>query len=240
MNELDWKCRTELLVTTAGIEKFKTTKVLIVGLGGVGGAAAEQICRAGIGNLTIIDNDIVNPSNINRQIIALNSTVGKPKCEVLAERLRDINPKANIKPLQQFINGKLAMEILHEKYDYVIDAIDTLTPKVELLEACILSKTSVVSSMGSAGRVNPSLVKIDDIKKSNHCKFAYIVRKYLHRKGIYEGIKVVYSTEEVPEHAIVETDGSNHKRTIVGTMSYMPAIFGAFCASVVIRDLLNA
>jgi tRNA A37 threonylcarbamoyladenosine dehydratase len=239
MNENNWKCRTELLITSEGIEKLQHARVLVVGLGGVGGAAAEQLCRAGIGNLTLIDNDTVHPSNINRQIIALNSTVNQNKCDVVVRRLLDINPEANIKALNIFIDGASASEILKEKFDYVVDAIDTLTPKVELLECCIISKTPVVSSMGSGGRINPSLVKIDDIKKSNHCKFAYIVRKYLHRKGIFEGIKVVYSTEDVPEHAIVETDGSNHKRTIVGTMSYMPAIFGAFCASVVIRDLLS-
>lgn len=239
MNELDWKCRTELLVTASGIVKLQKAKVLVVGLGGVGGAAAEQLCRAGIGSLTLVDSDIVNNSNINRQIIALTTTIGKSKCDVMAERLTTINPNAVIRPLNKFIHGEAALELLTEKFDYVVDAIDTLTPKVELLEACILLKTPVVSSMGSGGRINPSLIKTDDIKKSNHCKFAYIVRKYLHKKGIYEGIKVVYSTEEVPEHAIVETDGSNHKRTIVGTISYMPAIFGAFCASVVIRDLLS-
>jgi tRNA A37 threonylcarbamoyladenosine dehydratase len=136
MNELDWKCRTELLVTTSGIEKLSRAKVLIVGLGGVGGAAAEQLCRAGIGNLTLVDNDTVHPSNINRQIIALNSTVNKSKCAVLADRLRDVNPNAIITPINKFIDGASATELLSEKFDYVVDAIDTLTPKVELLEAC--------------------------------------------------------------------------------------------------------
>ncbi|QQS49827.1 MAG: tRNA threonylcarbamoyladenosine dehydratase [Bacteroidota bacterium] len=239
MNENDWQCRTELLLTSSGIEKLKNAKVLVAGLGGVGGAAAEQLCRAGIGHLTLVDSDVVNNSNLNRQIIALNSTLNQPKVEAIKTRMLDINPKANIRCINQFIEEKEALELLKEKYDFVIDAIDTLTPKVELLAACVLSATPVVSSMGSGGRINPSLVKIDDIKNSNHCKFAYIVRKYLHRKGIYEGITVVYSTENVPRHALVETDGSNHKRTVVGTISYMPSIFGAFCASVVIRTLLS-
>lgn len=238
MNEKDWQCRTELLITADGILKLRNARVLIAGIGGVGGAAAEQLCRAGIGHLTLIDNDVVNPSNINRQIIALQTTVNQLKVDVCAERLQEINPDITLIKINQFIGGELASELLKEKYDFVVDAIDTLTPKVELLEACIRSNTPVVSSMGSGGRLDPSLIKVDDIKKSNHCKFAYIVRKYLHRKGIYQGITAVFSTEDVPQNAIVETDGSNNKRTIVGTMSYMPAIFGAFCASVVIRELL--
>ena len=239
MNELDWKCRTELLITDAGVEKLRNARVLVVGLGGVGGAAAEQLCRSGIGSLTLVDNDRVQASNINRQIIALNSTLDKPKCEVITDRLHDINPDATIKSINKFVDADFANELLTENFDYVIDAIDTLTPKVELLETCVKKNIPVVSSMGSGGKVDPTQIKIDDIKKSHHCKFAYIVRKYLHRRGIYEGINVVYSAEEVPENAIIETDGSNHKRTIVGTISYMPAIFGAFCASVVIRDLIK-
>ncbi|MBN2486496.1 MAG: tRNA threonylcarbamoyladenosine dehydratase [Bacteroidales bacterium] len=239
MNTPDWMDRTSLLLHGAGIEKLGSAKVLVAGLGGVGGAAAEQLCRAGIGQLVIVDNDTIHASNINRQVIALHSTIDKNKCDIMAERLSDINPQAIIRPADIFIDGTWAGEILKEKFDYVVDAIDTLTPKVELLEACIRSNTPVVSSMGSAGRIDPSLVKTSDIKNTSHCKFAYIVRKYLHRKGIYEGIKAVYSTEEVPAHAIVETDGSNHKRTIVGTISYMPSVFGAFCASVVIRDILS-
>ncbi len=239
MDEQDWKCRTELLVTPDGISKLKKAHVLVAGLGGVGAAAAEQLCRAGIGHLTLVDNDEVSPSNINRQIIALQSTINQPKTSVIAERFDKINPEAKITLHNKFIEKDVIELLLNVRIDYVVDAIDTLTPKVELLEACVYKGIPVVSSMGSGGRLDPSKIYIDDIKKSHNCKFAYLVRKYLHKKGIYEGPKVVYSPEKVPKHATFETDGSDYKRTVVGTISYMPVIFGCFCASVVIRDILN-
>ncbi len=239
INESDWKSRTELLVGPEGIQRLKDARVLVVGLGGVGGIAAEQMCRAGIGHITLVDSDTVQASNINRQIIALRSTVGREKTTVLAERLKDINPEARITVKKIFLEGNLTTSVLDEGYDYIIDAIDTLTPKVELLEACISRTIPVISSMGSGARLDPTKIFIDDIKNSHDCKFAYLVRKYLHKRGIYDGIKVVYSTEKVPKQAMMETDGANFKRTIVGTISYMPAIFGGFCASVAIRDILN-
>ncbi len=237
MNEQEWTSRTELLLTKQRQEILKKCRVLIVGLGGVGGYAAEQLVRAGIGTITLIDNDQIHLSNINRQIIALNSTLGILKTEAFKTRFLDINPTLNIDIISLFVEGDNILPILQRGYDYVVDAIDTLTPKVDLLEACIKTKTPVVSSMGSGGRMNPEQIKTGDIKESHHCKFAYLVRKYLHRRGIFEGIKVVYSTEEVPEIVYLETDGSNHKRTIVGTISYMPAIFGCYCSSIVVRDL---
>lgn len=239
INESDWKSRTELLVAPEGIQKLKDARVLVAGLGGVGGIAAEQLCRAGIGHITLVDNDTIQESNINRQIIALQSTVGQEKTTVLAERLKDINPEASITTKKIFLEGDLTISVLNEGYDYVIDAIDTLTPKVELLETCVSKAIPVISSMGSGARLDPTKIFIDDIKNSHDCKFAYLVRKYLHKRGIYDGIKVVYSTEKVPRQAMIETDGANFKRTIVGTISYMPAIFGGFCASVVIRDILS-
>jgi tRNA A37 threonylcarbamoyladenosine dehydratase len=239
MNEQDWMCRTELLINKEGQETLKKSHVLIVGLGGVGGIAAEQLCRAGTGHLTLVDSDTVQLSNINRQVIALHSSVGYSKASVLKKRLLDINPQAIIDTVEVFIENEQIDSLLSKPLDFVVDAIDTLTPKVDLLAACLDKKIPVVSSMGSGGRLDPSKIFIDDIKKSHDCKFAYLVRKYLHKKGIYEGIKVVFSTEKVPDHALVETDGSNYKRTIVGTMSYMPNLFGCFCASVVVRDLLN-
>lgn len=239
MNETDWLCRTELLVTKKGLERLKQSKVLIVGLGGVGANAAEQICRAGIENLTLIDNDIVQPSNINRQIIALQTTIGKPKTEVIAERLKSINPNLKLSLKNIFVDSLNVDEILSEGFDYVVDAIDTLTPKVDLLEACIKHRLNVVSSMGSGARLDPTKIAVADIRKTNHCRLAYMVRKYLHRRGIFEGITAVYSTEPVPKHALIETDGAHNKRTVVGTISYLPSIFGAFCASVVIRSIIE-
>lgn len=239
MNENDWKCRTELLLKKEGVDKLKQSKVLIVGLGGVGGYAAEQICRAGINNLTIIDCDVIQASNKNRQIIALESTLGKDKTVVFERRLKDINPDLNLEVHNLFVCADNIYDILKSGFDYVVDAIDTLTPKVDLLEACVKTDTRVISSMGSGARLDPSLILISDIKKSHDCRLAYLVRKNLHRRGIREGIKVVFSVEKVPGHAIIETDGANNKRTTVGTISYLPAIFGCYCASVVIRDLLN-
>jgi tRNA A37 threonylcarbamoyladenosine dehydratase len=239
MNEQDWMCRTELLLTEKALNRLKKANVLVVGMGGVGGYAAEQLCRAGIGQLTIVDNDTIHPSNKNRQLIALDSTMGNLKIDSFYERFSDINADAKIIKLNKFVEGENVFKILGKgKYDYVIDAIDTLTPKVDLLEACVKTNTKVISSMGSGARMDPSRVKISEIENSHHCKLAYLVRKRLHQRNVYKGIKVVFSPEKVPEHAHIVTDGSNNKRTIVGTISYMPAIFGCYAASEVIRDIL--
>lgn len=239
MNNTDWRERTELLLGSADLEKLKQAHILIAGAGGVGGYAAEQLCRAGIGKLTIIDSDIVQPSNRNRQIIALTSTEGMLKTEVLACRLKDINPEIEINIIHVFLDESNIPDLINDKYDYIIDAIDTLTPKVALLAEAFRKGYRIISSMGSGGRMDPSKVVVDDISKSHHCKFAYIVRKYLHKQGIFKGIKVVYSSEPVPSEAIIVTDGSGNKRSIVGTISYMPAIYGCFCAAEVIKGLIK-
>lgn len=239
MSEQNWQNRTELLIGKSGIEKLAQAHVTIAGLGGVGGYAAEQLCRAGIGKLTLIDADTIHPSNRNRQLIALKSNEHKSKVQEFHLRLTSINPDINITIIKEFIEGERIKEILSSKPDYLVDAIDTLTPKVDLLAIAHEMKIPVVSAMGAGGRVDPNQIFIDDISKSNHCKFAYIVRKYLHRKGVRDGIKVVYSTENVPNNAIVTTDGSGNKRTVVGTISYLPAIFGCMCASVVLRSLIS-
>jgi tRNA threonylcarbamoyladenosine dehydratase len=238
MNVNDWRCRTELLLGEEQLEKLQKAHVLIAGVGGVGGYAAEQLCRAGIGKLTLVDSDLVQASNRNRQIIALSSSEGKLKTEVIAERLKDINPLIEIELKNIFINDENIPGLLGNKYDYIVDAIDTLTPKVALLAAAVEKGFRIVSSMGSGGKLNPAKIAVADISKSNHCKFAYIVRKYLHKKNVYEGIQVVYSTESVPSHAIIVTDGSGNKRSVVGTISYMPAIFGCFCAAEVINGII--
>jgi tRNA A37 threonylcarbamoyladenosine dehydratase len=240
MNENDWMCRTELLARREGLEKLKQANVLVVGLGGVGGYAAEQLVRSGIGKLTLIDNDTVHPSNKNRQLIALDSTIDKFKTDSFKERFYDINPDAKISVNNLFVEEDIAKELIEKgNYDYVVDAIDTLTPKVDLLEACIRNATRVVSSFGSGARMDPSKIEIAEIEDSHHCKFGYLVRKRLHGRKIYKGIKVVFSSERSAKHAMVPTDGSNHKKSIVGTVSYMPALFGCYAASVVIRDLLK-
>jgi tRNA A37 threonylcarbamoyladenosine dehydratase len=237
MNEKDWKSRTRLLISENKLQILQNSHVLVAGLGGVGGFTAEQLCRAGIGNLTIVDNDIVNPSNRNRQIIALTSTEGVKKTKLIADRLKDINPDVRLNTYDVFMTEENMPGLLEENYDYVADAIDTLTPKVALLSEAVNRGYKVVSSMGSGGKMDPSLVRVEDISKSHHCKFAYLVRKYLHKKGIREGIQVVYSPESVSRNTIVETDGKGYKRSVIGTISYMPAVFGCFMASEIIHGL---
>lgn len=231
--------RTELLVKKEGIDKLKNAHVLVVGLGGVGGYCAEQLCRAGIGNLTIVDGDTISTTNINRQIIATNDTVGQLKAKVFEERLHAINPQCNITTIAEFIRDDRMIEILKDKnYDYVVDAIDTLSPKVFLIYHCVQMGLKLVSSMGSAGKYDPSLVQVSDVSKSHTCPLAYLVRKRLSRLGVKTGFKVVYSSERIPEDAMIEEPSTN-KRTTIGCISYMPPIFGCVCASVVIRDILG-
>ena len=231
--------RTKLLIKDTGIEKLKKAHVLIVGLGGVGGYAAEQLCRAGVGNLTLVDGDTISITNINRQIIATSNTVGMMKTKVLEERLKSINPECNIRTISEFIRDDRMIEILKDQnYDYVVDAIDTLSPKVFLIYHCVQMGLPLVSSMGSAGKFDPTLVEVCDVKKSHTCPLAYLVRKRLSRLGVKSGFKVVFSSEPVPEDAMIE-DPSTNKRTTIGCISYMPPVFGCMCASVVIRDLLT-
>jgi tRNA A37 threonylcarbamoyladenosine dehydratase len=234
-----WLSRTELLIGKENLDRLSAAHVLIAGLGGVGGYVAEQLCRAGIGELTLIDGDKVSPTNRNRQIIALTSNEGQFKTDLMAQRLMDINPGIKLNIIGEYLKEERFSAILEQRCDYVVDAIDTLTPKVTLLTEAVKRGYAVVSSMGSGGKMNPARVEINDISNSHHCRFAGIVRKYLHRQGIFTGITVVYSPESVSKKAILEVSGEENKRSVVGTISYMPPVFGCFCASVVIRNLIN-
>ncbi len=235
----EWLSRTELLVGKENVKQLTRAHVLVAGLGGVGGYAAEQLCRAGIGELTLIEGDVISWSNLNRQILALRSTEGQKKISVMAKRLYDINPYVKLHLIAEYLKDDDFNPILAEAFDYVVDAIDTLTPKVALLSGAVTQGHRIVSSMGSGGRLDPEKVTIADIADSHHCRFAYMVRKYLHRQGIHKGITVVYSPEPVSKKAVSEVEGEQNKRSTVGTISYMPPVFGCYCASVVIRDLLN-
>jgi tRNA threonylcarbamoyladenosine dehydratase len=240
MNEQNWQCRTELLLGPEKTGKLQLSHVVIAGVGGVGGYAAEQLARAGIGKLTLADCDTVQASNRNRQIIALQSTTGRLKTEVLAERLNDINPSIELELINYFLNEDTIPRFLSSPFNYLIDAIDTLTPKVILLKEAVARQKYIVSSMGSGGKTDPSRIQTADISDSHHCKFAYMVRKNLHRYNIRDGIRVVYSPESVRKETIIETDGSVNKRSVVGTISYMPAIFGCICAAEIIIEILKA
>ena len=233
-----WNDRTRLLIGDDGIEKLRRSHVLVVGLGGVGAYAAEQLARAGIGRMTIVDGDVVNITNRNRQLLALSSTQGRPKAEVMAERIRDINPDIELEVINQYMKDDAIIELVSKPYDYVVDAIDTVAPKVFLLYYAKQNNQRIVSCMGAGGKFHPEKIEIADIAQSNHCRLAFYIRKRLHRLGVFDGIKAVFSPEPVDESAIVNVNEQN-KVSNVGTISYMPAAFGIFCASVVINDLLG-
>ncbi len=233
----DWQKRTELLLGKEKLKKLKESKVLIAGLGGVGGYTVEQLVRAGIGELTIIDSDTIQESNINRQIIALNSTIGKKKTTIIKQRAEDINPEIKINIINDYLIGENIENLLKEKYDFVVDAIDTLTPKIEFIYHAYHQKQSFVSSMGSGGKTDPTQIRIADFKKTYNCRLAFILRKKLRKMGVTGGFQTVFSTEMTDKSSVIETTGENNKKSIIGTISYIPAIFGCFCASVVINGL---
>ena len=236
----NWTQRTELLIGKEGLEKLRKSAVLIVGLGGVGGIAAEMICRAGVGRMTIIDRDVVSNTNINRQIAALNSTNGELKSRVIADRLKDINPELDLTILSKWLNEENTEKILDEgKFDFVVDAIDTLSPKVFLIKSCVEKDVRIVSSMGSGAKIDPSKVMIADISKTNYCPLAKAVRQRLSKLGIKQGVTVVYSTESADKNSVILTDGELYKKSTTGTISYMPALFGLYLASHVIRELIK-
>jgi tRNA threonylcarbamoyladenosine dehydratase len=234
---MDWLIRTELLLGVEALKKLKASKVLVVGLGGVGAYAAEMICRAGIGTMTIVDGDTIHSTNRNRQLPALKSTEGLAKAEVMGQRLKDINPDLNLTVIYEYLKDERMVEVLESGFDYVVDAIDTLSPKVFLIYQSLMKKYPVVSSMGAGGRFDPTMVAISDISETTNCYLARILRKRLHRLGIREGFSAVYSPEVIDKSKVVATNGDQNKASVIGTLSYMPAAFGIACASVVIRDI---
>lgn len=235
----NWLERTELLVKADGIEKLKKANILVVGLGGVGSFAAEFIARAGVGKITIIDGDVFDITNINRQLPALHSTVGKPKAEVLAERLKDINPELQLTVLTEFLSPERAFEIISPEFDYVLDCIDSITPKINLILSARAKKVKLISSMGAGGALDPSQVKVADIRKTRDCPLARNIRKRLKKEGIHSGFKAVYSTEVASKDTMQQTDGTNFKKSFYGTISFMPAAFGLHAAATVINYLLE-
>ena len=235
----NWLERTALLLGEEKLGMLRRAHVLVVGLGGVGAYAAEMIARAGVGRMTVADADTVSVSNINRQLVALRSTVGRPKAEVLAERLRDINPELELTVLNRFIRDEETYALLDAaRYDYVVDAIDTLSPKLALILAALERGLPLVSSMGAGAKTDPTKLEIADISKTHHCPLAHMLRKRLHKIGIRSGFRAVFSPEPIREGAIILCEEQN-KKSNVGTISYLPALFGIGCASVAIRGLLG-
>lgn len=236
---MSWDERTRLLLGDEQMARLAMAHVLVVGLGGVGAYTAEMLCRAGIGALTLVDGDVIEESNLNRQLPALTSTVGQPKTEVMARRLLGINPELKLITLQEYLRDERTIEVLESApYDYVVDCIDTLSPKTFLIYHAVKRGYRVISSMGSGGKMDPSQVTVADLSKTCNCKLARMVRKRLHRLGIYKGVKAVYSPEEAPASAIRLETGLN-KTSTVGTISYIPPVFGCFLAGEVIRDLIS-
>lgn len=237
--ETAWMERTQLLVGKKGIEKLNNADILVVGLGGVGSYAAEAIARAGVGSMTIVDGDLVDPTNRNRQLQALSSTHGQSKAELMESRLRDINPEINLTVIKEFQTPEMVKEMLQKKYTYIIDAIDSISPKLNLIQHAYYNGRRIISSMGAGGKMDPTKLLVDDISKTDICPLAQYVRKRLKYMGIYKGVKCVYSKELPAKFSIMRTDGTNFKKSAYGTISYLPAVFGFTCASVVIRDIVE-
>lgn len=235
-----WQERTSILLGEQTLERLASSKVMVVGLGGVGAYAAEMLCRAGVGSMVILDSDTVGVSNKNRQLIALDSTIGKLKTEVLEERLRDINPNINLTVITEYLEEDNLEEIFSTagELDYVVDAIDTLAPKISLIKYCVGHKIPHVTAMGAGAKYDATQIRIADLSKSYNCPLAYILRKKLRKEGISKGFKVVFSEELPCRDAIVPMEERN-KKSQVGTISYLPAVLGCICAQAAIQHLIG-
>lgn len=234
-----WQSRTELLLGADALQRLAASRVAVVGLGGVGAMAAEMLVRAGVGHIVLVDVDTVSVSNINRQLPALHSTVGRSKCEVMRERLVDINPALNVTVLPEYLNEESIPQLLEPlQLDCVVDAIDTLSPKIALIQHYLSKGVFLVSSMGSGSKLDATKVRVDDISRSFQCSLAHMLRKRLHKLGITEGFLAVFSTER-PDRGSVVLEESRNKKSQTGTVSWLPAVFGCVCAQAVVRHIAD-
>lgn len=236
----EWTERAELLFKKDGLEKLKNSHVMVVGMGGVGSFAAEFLARAGVGKMTIVDGDVVDITNINRQLPALHSTVGQPKVTIVGDRLMDINPELKLIRVQEFLSPERAYELVTPEYDYVLDCIDSITPKLNLLISARRQKVKIISNMGAGGKYEAGKVKVADISKTEYCPLAKTVRKRLKKEGVSKGIKVVFSTEYPDQTSLKMTDGKNFKKSFFGTNSWIPAVFGLHSAETVVKYLIKS
>ena len=236
--DTDWQQRTELLLGEDKMLRLRNSHVLVVGLGGVGAYAAEMICRAGVGQMTIVDADTVQPSNINRQLPALHSTLERPKAEVLAERFKDINPDLKLNVLSEYLKDERIPELLDSaEFDFVIDAIDTVAPKCYLIYNALQRHLPIVSSMGAGAKSDITQIRFADLWETYHCGLSKAVRKRLQKMGMKRKLPVVFSTEQANADAVILVDDEKNKKSTAGTVSYIPAVFGCYLAEYVIRKL---
>lgn len=234
----NWKQRTELLLGKEKMQRMATAHVLVVGLGGVGAYAAEMICRAGVGRMTIVDADTVQPTNINRQLPALHSTIGQEKATVLAQRFKQINPELELTVLPLFLKDDNIPQLLDAaQYNFIIDAIDTLSPKCFLIYHALQRRIKIVSSMGAGAKSDITQIRFADIWDTYHCGLSKAVRKRLQKMGVQRKLPVVFSTEQADAKAVILTEKERNKKSTCGTVSYMPAVFGCYLAEYVIKRL---
>lgn len=231
-----WDSRTRTLLGDEAADILANATVAVIGTGGVGGYAVEALARSGIGNLIIIDADDVAPSNINRQLPALHSTIGKCKVELFAERCRDINPQIRITAIKKFVDPENVAELIGKDVDFVIDAIDTVAPKMAVITFCFENRIPIISSMGAGGRTDPTKIGYFDISETREDGLARAVRQRMRRSGIHRNLKVVASTEPPFRNSVIELDEKN-KRSSFGTLVTIPAIFGLYLANYVIMRL---
>ena len=239
MLDRKWLSRTALITGDEGLDRLAAAHVIVIGLGGVGSYAAEFIARSGVGEMTIVDGDDVEASNRNRQLPALATTEGQSKALIMEERLKAINPEIKINVIRSFLMPEVIEEVLSKPFDYVVEAIDSITPKTMVIAVAKAKKLRIVSSMGAGGKLDPTKLIVTDISETHTCRFAKYVRKRLKKMGVRKGVKAVFSSELVIRESLMMTDGSRFKKSAYGTISYLPATFGAVCASVAIRDLLD-
>ena len=243
-----WTERTALLLGEDKMRRLSAAHVLVVGVGGVGAYAAEMLCRAGVGEMTIVDADTVQPSNINRQLPATHSTIGRPKVEVLAERFRDINPDIRLHALPMYLkeeevasllDGRLncQLPIVDCQFDVIVDAIDTIAPKCALIAEAMRRGIPIVSSMGAGAKSDITQIRFADLWDTYHCGLAKAVRTRLKKAGIRQPLPVVFSTEQADRRAVITIEGEQNKKSTAGTVSYMPAVFGCYLAEYVIRKI---
>ena len=239
---MSWTERTELLLGPEGLEKLRGAAVAVVGCGGVGAAAAEMLARASVGHIALIDSDSVSESNINRQLQALHSTVGLPKTEVLSARLKDINPDLDLVTVDDFLTEENVSRILESLFPgkdlFVVDAIDTLSPKISLIQYCLSKGVPMVSSMGAGAKFDATAIRVADISKTYECPLAHMLRKRLGRLGIRTGFPAVFSVE-VPRKESIIIEQSRNKKSQVGTISYLPTVFGCVCAQTAIKHIVG-